>query len=477
MEVKMKKFCILMFALLSFCNAKTQSCLPEGITFTTQSQIDNFQINYPNCTQIAGDVEITGSNITNLNGLTILTSIVGGLIIQDNPNLISLSGLNNLSSIGFILFIDNNTNLTSLTGLGSLITIGGLSIGVSTTLISLSGLDNVISIGASGLEIIGNQSLIDLTGLEGVSTIQGGLYFSGSSLTSLAGLNSVTSLGGGIAIDQCPNLTNFQPLNHLTSIPGSIYLINNNNLTNLSGLDQVTSIGDYIYIKACPNLMDLSGLGKVTSIGGKLYISNNANLIDFNGLNSLKSIGGEVFIDGCNHLNSLSALSNVTSIVGQFMIYVNPSLTSLAGIDNIDYTTISGLTIYYNINLCSCAVKSVCDYIVTPNSNCLIYGNATGCHDTTEVIDACLALFTNDLKVNPALEIYPNPSSGNITIEVPEISIKEYLSISNLYGQELQKQLITDSIVCTDISCLPSGVYVVKVQAKQKAFVGKFIKN
>ena len=44
-----------------------QGCLPEGITFTTQEQIDSFAINYPGCTEIEGFVDINGNNITNLN--------------------------------------------------------------------------------------------------------------------------------------------------------------------------------------------------------------------------------------------------------------------------------------------------------------------------------------------------------------------------------------------------------------------------
>lgn len=60
--------------------ASSQPCLPEGITFSTQEQIDNFQNNYPDCTQIVGDVRIgfyfwTTYDITNLNGLSCLTSI------------------------------------------------------------------------------------------------------------------------------------------------------------------------------------------------------------------------------------------------------------------------------------------------------------------------------------------------------------------------------------------------------------------
>ncbi|RLD23011.1 MAG: hypothetical protein DRI54_07895, partial [Bacteroidetes bacterium] len=46
----------------------SQTCLPEGITFSTQAEIDNFQTNYPGCTEISGVVTIKGNNITNLDG-------------------------------------------------------------------------------------------------------------------------------------------------------------------------------------------------------------------------------------------------------------------------------------------------------------------------------------------------------------------------------------------------------------------------
>ena len=52
-----------------------QPCLPEGITFNTQEEIDNFQTNYPNCTEIEGGVKIEGNDITNLDGLNVITSI------------------------------------------------------------------------------------------------------------------------------------------------------------------------------------------------------------------------------------------------------------------------------------------------------------------------------------------------------------------------------------------------------------------
>ena len=61
--------------LLITINLFSQPCLPQGITFTTQEQIDNFQTNHPNCTEIEGGVKIEGNDITNLDGLNVITSI------------------------------------------------------------------------------------------------------------------------------------------------------------------------------------------------------------------------------------------------------------------------------------------------------------------------------------------------------------------------------------------------------------------
>ena len=66
------------FLLLTY-NSFSQPCLPEGITFTTQAQIDYFQNSYPDCTEIEGDVLIEGNDITNLDGLNVLTMVGGNL--------------------------------------------------------------------------------------------------------------------------------------------------------------------------------------------------------------------------------------------------------------------------------------------------------------------------------------------------------------------------------------------------------------
>lgn len=87
----MKKLTLLIgLAFIVQVMVYSQSCLPDGITFTSQEQIDNFQNNYPNCTEIEGDVTISGYDISNLNGLYVVTTVGGGLNINGTTSGASL---------------------------------------------------------------------------------------------------------------------------------------------------------------------------------------------------------------------------------------------------------------------------------------------------------------------------------------------------------------------------------------------------
>ncbi|MBN1950075.1 MAG: T9SS type A sorting domain-containing protein [Bacteroidales bacterium] len=262
--------------------ALSQSCLPEGITFNTQSQVDSFQINYPGCTEIEGDVRIgswsfiTSDVVENLNGLNNVTSIGGNLEIGywdkifpvDKTYLHDLEGLNNLNYIGGDLSISSQDSLQTLEGMEGLITIGGnLSIGDyegNPILSNLTGLDNVESI-EGGLRIVDNPdlatisalsnltnvysiwvgsnwSLMDLTGLEGLSVINGGLYISNtSSPFSLIGLNNLTSINGKLRLAST-TLTSLADLENLEFIGGDLEIRNNLSLSTC----HIQAICDYL---------------------------------------------------------------------------------------------------------------------------------------------------------------------------------------------------------------------------------------
>ena len=260
----MKNITLLIFALLfNQLTAHSQPCLPEGITFTTQEQIDNFQINYPDCTEIEGDVTISGDDITNLMGLNVMTSFQGDLLIKYNESITSLTGLDNVSNIGGDLLFKRMNALTNLTGLENLTAIGGSLIigapysggpyGNGTSLVNLSGLDNLISIGGH-LEVIDNYALISLSGLTNLTSIGGGLeIMSNSALTNLTGLANLNSVGEGIIIGGIywdsgnPSLTSLSGLDNIEA--GSINYLNILSNTSLSSC-AVQSICDYL---ASPN--------------------------------------------------------------------------------------------------------------------------------------------------------------------------------------------------------------------------------
>lgn len=148
----------------------SQTCLSDGIIFNSQSKVDSFQINYPNCTEIEGNVIIDGKDITNLNGLSVLTSVSGTLIIAWSP-ITDLTGLDNMTSVGGQLGIQYLSNITNLTGVESLTSVGdGISINKCTAVTNLNGLENLTTVTGGGIVITGCNALTSISGIENINT-------------------------------------------------------------------------------------------------------------------------------------------------------------------------------------------------------------------------------------------------------------------------------------------------------------------
>jgi hypothetical protein len=159
----MKKISLLIsFIGLLHSFVHSQTCFPQGITFTTQQKIDNYHLNYPDCTRIEGDVNILGPDITNLDSLIVLDSIDGDLSIESNPNLTSFAGLDGLTYVGDGMMINSNDTLESIAALAKLTSISNeLQIFGNAALTNLSGFENVDAGSVDYLRIYGNPSLSD----------------------------------------------------------------------------------------------------------------------------------------------------------------------------------------------------------------------------------------------------------------------------------------------------------------------------
>ena len=324
----------LLLALLASLSAYSQFCLPDGITFTTQAQVDNFKINYPGCTTIGGDVKVFQSTVSNLNGLNEITTIGGNLWLQNNIWLSTLNGLQNLDSIGGIIYIVNNEQLYSLTGLSQLKTVpGGIGISTNPSLTSLNGLHNLTSIGSLFLEWQG--FLTDLSPLNKLTSINGDLTLNYvAKIKDLAGLSNIQSVGGNIQLRNCQDLTSFNGLQQLDSINGNLWLADNPKISDLSGLDGIQFVSGDLTIERCNQMNSLNGLNQLNAIGGGLLLHDNPVLANLATLAPIQQISGSIEIHKSNLLTDLQGLEGLSSI-GRLSLDQNPALSSLAGLENV----------------------------------------------------------------------------------------------------------------------------------------------
>lgn len=355
----------------------SQSCLPEGIIFSTQSEIDDFPFNYPGCTIVEGTVKINGEDISDLSALNVLTGIKGGLWIRSNDFLPGLQGLENLTSIGGYLRLVGNDSITNLDGLNNLDSIGDyLYISSNDRLESLEALGNLVYVGTE-LGIVYNNSLTSLAGLENIDpdsltdiSINLNSMLSDCEVLSICSYlqnpNGVVSIynnsGGcnnpsevanscGFTLACLPygnyylfsqgEVDNFSN-NYLncTELNGDV-IVEGDDITSLTGLNSISSIGGDLVIGrplsggVNPLLTDLSGLDMLRIVIGNLEIVGNENLLSISGLGDIDSVGGNLEIISNYVLNSLAGLNHLTH-AATIRIEGNDDLTDLTGLENIN---------------------------------------------------------------------------------------------------------------------------------------------
>ena len=338
---KYKATILVTILFLWISGSYSQPCFPEGITFETQADIDNFQIDFPNCSNIGGNV-IIGNNYGDINsliGLSIIDTIQGDLTIIYNPDLDSLNGLQNLKYIEGSLKVKNNYILQSIESLCNLNHIGAnLFLDGNYKLVDLTGLDSITSI-SQGLRIENNGELMRLTGLENLTSV--GSYFVIShnfKLISMSQLESLDSVGTFLSISHNYDLIDLSGLENLSFVGGSLYIQKNYSLTSLTGIDNINyETLDNLYIDGNSELSFCEIQSVCNFLENNSYhysIHSNAD-----GCNS-----DEEILSACETVNTTSTLKS------EIYIYPNPTngKVFIAGInpkDNIEIELFNNLGI------------------------------------------------------------------------------------------------------------------------------------
>ena len=357
----MKKLALLtILTVIIQITVVSQGCLPDGIHFKTQEEINNFSINYPNCTEIEGMVIIDDTiegNITNLLGLSNLTKTGGNILrITNNSMLINLNGLENLDSIEYSLDISKNSSLTSLSALESLSNVVNILITENPLLLNLEGLNQLDTI--SRLEIIENESLQDLSELINIKKIRTLLHIENNqSLQNLSGLENLTFVGEDLKIFNNDLLTDLQGLNNLAYLIGFLKVRYNDQLTSLDGLENLDTIVSGLSIN---DNMILSSMESIMNSHIDYYISIHDNpsleVCDINSICAFLSTNpdnAEIYDNsvGCNSIEEVEEGCDTLGVENfyeknRIFLYPNPAKNEviITGNNNIFINEI----IFYN---------------------------------------------------------------------------------------------------------------------------------
>lgn len=420
----------------------TGPCLEDGIVFTSQAQVDSFPINYQYCTQIQGDVEINGSDITNLDALDVLTDIEGSLWIHENPLLLNLVGLISLDRINGSLTIEDNDALVSLSGLDSIEvnSIDEIHISNNSSLSNCSVYSVCYFIaGAEGIiEIINNaencnseeeiaencieapcfpnglvfstQAQIDsfIISSPYCPVIEGDLWISGNNIQNVEGLSLITQVNGNMKVSNCDSLESLEGLHNINMIGGDLDVEYNPVLTNINAFSNLEELGGELYFFDNPSLISLNGLEGLTAINGRLNIRLNNRLVDLSGLSNITSVNGDLNIEYNDSLLSLNGLENLLTINGALRIAQNPLLNTISSIASLDASTINFLLLGSNPSLSVCNYPVICDYI-NSSASYSIYYNAPGCSQFDLEI-FCLPCIAEGISFTSQAEIDSFPS-------------------------------------------------------------------
>lgn len=347
-------------ALTLSSSALAVDCSTISFRPSSQAEIDSFQTDYGPCDRLTGDLAVEGvQDATNLDGLDGLETVVGYIMLANNPQLVDTRGLFFLREVGGFFKIDANPLLEEFFG-GNLVAVGSLILSNNESLYRFTGLDTLTAAGE--VYVTGNPAMWSLGGFYGLRAADRLSLVQNPLINHLEGLGNLAAVGY-LTIMEMDGLTSLNGLWSLQAA-GSIYIAENMNLTSLEGLRNVMDVS-YIHIESNPALQDLFGLATLLTsptYPPRLILLNNASLQDINTFENLGSMN-QILIRGNPSLRELDDFPNLTRIEDSLVLDGNTGLESILGLSRLEWVGY-GVRIQNNPALATChGLLRALDYI------------------------------------------------------------------------------------------------------------------
>jgi len=335
-------------------------------------------------------------DVSNLDGLDGLETVLGHVALIGNPLLVDTRGLFLLKEVNGFLKIDSNPLLEEFFG-GNLMAVGALILSNNDSLYRFTGLDTLTTAGE--VYITDNPAMWSLNGFYGLRVAERISLARNPLINRLDEFGNLEAVGYLTIIE----MNGLSTLTGLWSLHTShnVYIEGNANLTSLEGLRNLVEVSS-VHIASNPRLADLSGFAvNLTSptYSPRLVIMDNASLTGINTFDSLVSAGA-IRVQRNPSLRYLDDFPSLTHIHESLVIEGNRSLESILGLAALEHVWYSVL-IQDNLSLHTChGLLKALDYIDDgepgpgPGTSgipdvgdaVMLRNNRTGCNSVAEVL-------------------------------------------------------------------------------------------
>jgi hypothetical protein len=510
--------CILLVSFLGF-----GQCPTSAINLNNQTDVDNFAINYPGCTEITHGIYVFGAS--NLNGLNQLTSIASFFNIFNSP-MVNFTGLGNVTTIERLEV--ENSDIVNFEGLSSLTSLGLLQLKYNDALINFEGLESITTLtslrvedhlvlssffGLHNLEgvvdpvsnnvlfwIFNNPNIIDMTGLESLEVIDGSPRFSNNdALVSLSGFDSLLWIDGSLRILGNDVLNDISAIGNVDNITGTflIFIIEDNPSLSQCDIDYVCQYIDHpdaVFMisnnaPGCNSKEEIEEQCEILDIPDVNFLSallNHNPVIDTNSDSNIQYSEAEAFTGAITannqNISDFSGLEEFVNITGfngagnqtvtlrldentalTSVIFENNSLLEAVNLKNGNNTIITN---FQGLNCPSLQFVCVDDVAFAE-------ANFTNIEAHVAFTTDCGFLAVPTFDIQKSVIMFPNPVSEKLQIHLAEGIAFEKATVYSILGE----QLFFTSEETIDCTQLTVGIYFVEVTTDRGAVTKKIVKE
>jgi len=254
---------LLLVTIFNASNVKAQVCT-GNIVLETQSDVDNFNINYPSCTELVGNLFITGDEISDIGPLSQLAKVTGDFEIINCQNLASINDIE-LNVIGNIRILENES-LIEINGFTSTDSLKTLNISENPVLNTVAGFDN-LRIAMDSLHIYSNDSLKSIPSFNNLDFVDRIEIDENRTLSSVFGFNSLDTVQNVLQIGDVPIISGFNSL-----IKGGSIFISHTDIRKIEGFNNVERITGGLALGRITQEEPIEIFNKVKTIGFNLIL-------------------------------------------------------------------------------------------------------------------------------------------------------------------------------------------------------------